>query len=90
MQKMFGYNENPKAISLTNLTKLNIPAQYGEYALSDFIMIPPLVPNGKRVIGIATLEETLTISMRVAKNTITPSQKVFFENAIQELLSDRS
>lgn len=90
MQKMFGYNGNPKAISLTNLTKLNIPAQYGEYALSDFTMVPPLVPNGKRVIGVATLEETLTISMRVEKNTITPSEKVFFENAIQELLSDRS
>ena len=35
LAKILGYGKNTKDISITNLTRLDIPVEYGEYRLTD-------------------------------------------------------
>lgn len=86
IQNMFGYNHNPKSISVTNLGKLPISAQYGDYHISDFIFLPPLVPNAKRLFGIVTLEDQMYITIHLEKNASLPAEKVFFDKSVEYLL----
>ncbi len=74
---MFGYNGNPRGISITNLTKADIPSQYGKYQIDDIVFIPPLVPNTKRIIGVVTLEDTMTVTMQYEDKNSTQMQQIF-------------
>lgn len=82
---MFGYNDNPQGISITNLTKIPISSHYGTYHLSNYICIPPLVPNLKRVVGISTMEDTMNITMCVEESNLLPKENEFFEATIEIL-----
>lgn len=86
MSHMFGYDGEAKGISVTNLTKVNIPSAYGNYTLSELVFIPPLVANAKRVIGVVTLEDTMTITMKFDKEKTT-EMKVVFEDAMSKLVN---
>jgi hypothetical protein len=55
-----GY-DNPKDISLTNLTKLNIPQRYGDFEIRNYSFVAPLIPNALRVVGIASLGGCINI-----------------------------
>ena len=52
-----GYGKKTKDISVTNLTRLDIPDTYGKYKISGFTFIPPVISNSKTVIGISTLND---------------------------------
>jgi len=41
---MFGYTGNPKSISITNLTRTDIPQSFGNYTLSDLFFVARLFP----------------------------------------------
>lgn len=71
MAKICGYLDSKRYYSFTNLTKLDIPDQYGKYKICDFIFIPPHISYGKRLIGIATLNKEMNISYQLIadKNT---------------------
>lgn len=86
VQRMFGYNGTPKGISLSNLGKIPISSRYKGYSISDVTFIPPFVSNARRMIGIATLEDTLTISMQVENNGLLSSEQAFYERAMEGLL----
>ncbi len=60
---MFRYNGNPRGIGISNLTRLNIPETYGKYSISHLEFVPPIVANAKRLIGVATLGDKMTITM---------------------------
>ena len=83
---MFGYNQNPKSISVTNLGKLPISAVYGHYLISDFIFLPPLVPNAKRLFGVVTLEDQMYITIHLEKNASLAEEKNFFHQSMAYLL----
>lgn len=86
IQNMFGYNQNPKSISVTNLGKLPISAVYGHYLISDFIFLPPLVPNAKRLFGVVTLEDQMYITIHLEKNASLAEEKNFFHQSMAYLL----
>lgn len=85
--KMFGYDGNTKGISITNLTKLPIETKYGNYEISDFIFVPPLVMNAKRIIGAATLGEKIIITLHINEDTNTEEHCRFFNKGMEFLMN---
>ena len=59
LAKILGYGQNTKDISITNLTRIDIPTDYGEYRLTDLIFVPPVVSYGKNIIGMVTVGDHL-------------------------------
>lgn len=57
--KLLGYGHNMKDISITNLTRLDIPTDYGNFKLTDLIFVPPVVSYGKNIIGMVTVGDRL-------------------------------
>ncbi len=56
-----GYGEKVKDISITNLTRVDIPTKYGEYAIEQMAFVPPVVSYAKNVIGIVTVGDRMTV-----------------------------
>ena len=67
---MLGYGKKTKDLSITNLTKLDIPDQYGELKVDYYSFIPPVVSHGRNIIGLSTLgnNTVMTIHRVVDKN----------------------
>lgn len=84
---IMGYDNNPKDISITNLTKLDIAVNYGEYNIKNFVFVAPIIPNARRVIGIVTLGNEMCITMHVMDDEKVDNEKRIFEKAIQILKS---
>ena len=59
LAKILGYGQNTKDLSITNLTRVDIPTDYGEYRLTDLIFVPPVVSYGKNIIGMVTVGDHL-------------------------------
>lgn len=83
--RMFGYDGNPKGISVTNLTRLPIADTYGAYRMKDYIFIPPLVLNAKRIVGIASLKDQMEISYVVENNYEKERMIQYFHTAMKIL-----
>ena len=83
--KMFGYSGNPKGISITNLTKLPIEIKYNEYELTDFVFVPPLVLNAKRIIGAAAFSRRIMLSLHVNNDDEVNLNRELLLNAIEFL-----
>ncbi len=83
--KMFGYSGNPKGISITNLTRLPIEANYGEYEIIDFVFVPPLVLNAKRIIGIATIGKKMVLSLHLNNDSKAEEHRKFFSKGMEYL-----
>lgn len=84
--KMFGYSGKPKDLSITNLTKLDIPTEYGEYSIEDFWFVPPLISNAKRLFGVATLGNTMNLTFHVENTKERENLKKFFDDFIEKLI----
>lgn len=85
--KMFGYSGNPKGISITNLTKLPIEIKYGAYEITDFIFIPPLVLNAKRIIGGAAFGRKMVLSLHIRDDAYAEEHRKFFYKGMDYLKS---
>ena len=62
LAKILGYGANTKDISITNLTRIDIPTDYGEYRLTDLVFVPPVVSYGKNIIGMVTVGDRLNMT----------------------------
>ena len=60
-----GYGDKTKDISITNLTRADIPLEYGPYRIEDIVFIPPIVSYGRNVIGIVTAGDTMNVVRHV-------------------------
>ena len=58
-----GYGDKVKDLSITNLTKLDIPTAYGEYSVEGVSFIPPVVSYAKNVVGIVTSNGCMNITL---------------------------
>ncbi len=83
--KMFGYAENPKGISITNLTKLPIAEDYGKYKLTDYTFVPPLVLNSQRIIGVATIGKHMKMTLHLNKDQNVDMHRTFFQKGVEYL-----
>ena len=64
---ILGYRKKTKDMSVTNLTKLDIPEEYGEYKLDFFSFIPPVISYGKNILGISTLGDCTVLTLHRIK-----------------------
>lgn len=83
--KMFGYAENPKGISITNLTKLPIAEDYGKFKLTDYTFVPPLVLNSQRIIGVATIGKHMKMTLHLNKDQNVDMHRTFFQKGVEYL-----
>ena len=65
LAKLLGYGYNTKDLSITNLTRIDIPTEYGNYRLTDLIFVPPVVSYGKNIIGMVTVGDRLNTAYHV-------------------------
>ena len=69
LAKLLGYGKKTRELSITNLTKPDIPCTYGELEIDFFSFIPPVVSNAVNVIGLSTLGDCTVMTLhRVKKN----------------------
>lgn len=66
---ILGYGKNKRELSITNLTKLPIPETYGLLKLDFFSFIPPVVSNGKNIVGLSTLGDCTVMTLHRVKKT---------------------
>ncbi|MCR5848244.1 MAG: hypothetical protein K6G75_09025, partial [Lachnospiraceae bacterium] len=52
--EILGYGDKVRDLSITNLTKADIPLSYGNTGIEEIIFIPPVVSYAVNVIGIVT------------------------------------
>ena len=64
-----GYGEKTKDISITNLTRADIPLEYCHYRIEDIVFIPPIVAYGRNIIGIVTAGDTMNVVRHVYEKT---------------------
>ena len=69
LAKLMGYGKKTKDLSITNLTRLDIPDTYGELKISYFSFIPPVVSYGKNIIGLSTLGENTVMTVHRIRKT---------------------
>lgn len=64
--------KNKRGLGITNLTKLEIPAVYGNCQIKNIIFVPPAVSYSRNVIGISTINGQMTISWHNMHRRHTP------------------
>lgn len=86
LTRIMGYsNDTLRHIGITNLTKLDIAADYGEYRIENILFIPPVVSYAKRIMGICTTESGMTISYHLMSDMNEKVECEFFGRAIQNI-----
>lgn len=62
MARIMGYaGEGGRDLGVTNLTKIDIPNDYGCFKIDDILFIPPKISYTKKVIGVSTYGDSLTV-----------------------------
>lgn len=80
---ILGYQGRTKrSIGITNLTRLDIPSEYGRYSLKSCIFLPPAVTYSKRILGIATMEDGMTITFHGMSDENYVLEKQWFQQAM--------
>ena len=85
LAKVMGYEKVAMDLSVTNLTKLDIPNEYGKYKIENFIFIPPIISYGKRLIGIATLGDEMNITYHIMQDEQTDKEEKYFYQVMKKL-----
>lgn len=68
LAEMLGYGSKTKDLSVTNLTKVDIPIQYGNYKIDEITFVPPVVSYGKNIIGMITTNDKLIVTTHYYDN----------------------
>lgn len=85
LAKALGYSKSLRDISITNLTRLDIPYEYGSCRISNFIFVPPIISYGKRLIGIATLGDEMYITYHLMEDDEIDSEVNYFNKVMERL-----
>ena len=62
---LLGYGDKVKDISITNLTRADIPLDYGDLRINEIVFVPPVVSYAKNVIGIVTTGDVMTVARHI-------------------------
>ncbi len=83
LARVMGYTgKKPRELGITNLTKLDIPNEYGMYGLKNGLFIPPVVSYGKHIVGVSTMEDGMYISYHFMGEEEKEKEEEFFKRAI--------
>lgn len=67
MAEIMGYTDkNTRDIGVTNLGIIDIPTDYNGFKVIDIIFIPPKISYSKKVVGISTYGDRLTVCIQQA------------------------
>lgn len=67
-----GYGKKVKDLSITNLTRLDIPTVYSGFSIEGVSFIPPVVSYAKNVVGIVTANGCMRVTLHTfSDNTLT-------------------
>lgn len=83
--KMFGYQHHPEGVGFSNLTRVPIASQYGDYQLWNYGCVPPLFSNLKRMFGASTISNRLTLTYCIADDESLTKEIARFDLLIQSL-----
>lgn len=62
MAGIMGYiGKEGRDLGVTNLTRINIPNDYGSFRIEDILFIPPKVSYTRNVVGVCTFGDKLTV-----------------------------
>ena len=78
----FGISMEPKGMAVTNLVKVPLAAKYGAYKLRNYVFVPPITPNARRMIGITTFQGIMNISFHAMQDEFTSNSRLFYQKAI--------
>lgn len=81
LSKLMGYSGKKIDFGISNLGRLNTSGNKGPYEIQDYVFVPPIIPNNKRVIGVATLNGRLTMAMHVQDQGFMDAEETFIKNA---------
>lgn len=62
---IMSYGKKKRDLSITNLMRADIRTCYGEYRIKDIAFVPPVVSYGRNLIGIITVNDTMTVTRHV-------------------------
>ncbi len=62
---LLGYGDKVKDISITNLTRADIPIDYGDLHIREIVFVPPVVSYAKNVFGIVTTGDVMTVARHI-------------------------
>lgn len=82
VMKQFGISTTPKGMAVTNLVKVPLSAKYGSYKLRNYVYVPPVLANARRIIGITTFQGIMNISFHAIQDEFTPNSRLFYQKAI--------
>lgn len=85
LAKVMGYETVTIDLSITNLTKLDIPNKYGKYKIDNFLFVPPIISYGKRLIGIATLGDEMNITYHIMQDEHMEKEEKYFYQVMKKL-----
>ncbi|MBO7448864.1 MAG: hypothetical protein J6U54_00710 [Clostridiales bacterium] len=68
--EQMGYGSKSRDISVSNLMRIDIRTDYGNFRIEDMVFIPPVVSYVKDVVGILTINDTLVISRHSSVNEL--------------------
>lgn len=81
---LMNYDDHPRDLGITNLTRANISSLYGKYRLDHISFVAPVVPYSERIIGVVTFGDEMSLTMQtVAEDK--EAERRFFERLIQNL-----
>ena len=84
--KVMGYQGGKtRELGITNLTKLDIPTEYGQYTIESQLFIPPVVSYARRIIGVSTLENQMTVVYHFMSCPKEAEERKFFRRGIRNL-----
>lgn len=79
------YSDNPRDLGISNLMKVDIRCDYGETRIDHLVFLPPIVPYGRRICGVSTLEGKLNLTMHIVKDEMFQWEQLYFNNVISSL-----
>lgn len=90
LAKVMGYvGDKTRDIGITNLTVLDIPADYGPYKIKKIIFVPPNVSYSHNIIGVSTFNGKMTLTYHGTEYKRN-EQKKFFDRGVHNLISNCS
>ena len=66
--EMLGYGDKVKDISITNLTRADIPLEYDGFNIREIVFVPPVVSYAKNVFGIVTTGDVMTVARHIYRD----------------------
>lgn len=83
---MMGYAPlKATSLSVTNLTRLDIAEEYGNFGIENLYFVPPLVSYAYQTFGVATTSSGMTVTFHSMSDRYTDSEKQMFYDAMSFL-----